>query len=103
MAKPSAVVLSRSDLNNALSELPGWTLQGGKLHREYTFLDFVAAFGFMTSTALVAQSLDHHPEWFNAFNVVRIELITHDAGGITGLDVRMAQSMEQLANRWLST
>jgi len=101
MSKIENVVLSRPDLNKALSGLPGWTLQGGKLHREYIFLDFVAAFGFMTSAALVAQRMDHHPEWFNVFDRVRIDLSTHDAGGITGLDVRLASSMEALANRWL--
>jgi 4a-hydroxytetrahydrobiopterin dehydratase len=101
MSKAENVVLSPTDLNKALSGLPGWTLQGGKLHREYAFGDFLAAFGFMTSVALVAQRMDHHPEWFNVFDRVRIDLSTHDAGGITGLDVRLASSMEALANRWL--
>ena len=85
----------------ALSKLPGWKLEGGKLHREYKFVDFVAAFGFMTGAALVAQSMDHHPEWFNVWNTVRIELATHDAGGITALDVKLALSMEELAGRQL--
>jgi 4a-hydroxytetrahydrobiopterin dehydratase len=101
MTTPGAAVLSQSELTEAISGLPGWTLKAGKLHREYAFGDFVAAFGFMTSAALVAQRMDHHPEWFNVFDKVRIDLSTHDAGGITGLDVRMANSMEELANRWL--
>ena len=95
------VKLSQSKIAAALSKLPGWKLKAGKLHREYKFADFVAAFGFMTSAALVAQSLDHHPEWFNVWNKVRIDLATHDAGGITALDVKLAHSMEELANRQL--
>jgi 4a-hydroxytetrahydrobiopterin dehydratase len=55
----------------------------------------------MTGTALIAQSMNHHPGWSNEFNTVKIDLSTHDAGGITGLDVRLANSMEELANRWL--
>jgi len=89
--------LSKAKLAVALSKLPGWKLKGGKLHREYKFPDFVAAFGFMTSAALVAQGMDHHPEWFNVWNTVRVDLSTHDAGGVTMLDVSLAHSMEGLA------
>ena len=95
------VKLSQPKIAEALSKLPGWKLKAGKLHREYKFADFVAAFGFMTSAALVAQSLDHHPEWFNVWNKVRIDLATHDAGGVTALDVKLAHAMEELANRQL--
>jgi 4a-hydroxytetrahydrobiopterin dehydratase len=91
--------LSKAKLAVALLELPGWKLKGGKLHREYKFADFVAAFGFMTAAALVAQRRDHHPEWFNVWNTVRVDLATHDAGGITTLDVALAHSMEELAAR----
>jgi 4a-hydroxytetrahydrobiopterin dehydratase len=82
-----------------LSKLSGWSLQDGKLHREFQFADFVAAFGFMTSAAIVAQTMDHHPEWFNVWNKVRIDLNTHDAGGISALDFQLARSMEELAAR----
>lgn len=98
MSKPSK--LTDTELQEGLSQLPGWSLQAGKLHREYAFTDFVAAFGFMASAALVAQAMDHHPEWFNVWNKVRIDLTTHDAGGITALDVKLAQAMEQLAKRY---
>jgi len=101
MAKSRPDQLSQPEIEAALSKLPGWKLEGGKLHREYKFVDFVAAFGFMTGAALVAQSMDHHPEWFNVWNTVRIELATHDAGGITALDVKLAHSMEELAGRQL--
>jgi 4a-hydroxytetrahydrobiopterin dehydratase len=103
MSKAENAILSRTDLNKVLLELPGWALQGGKLHRDYIFPDFVAAFGFMTGTALIAQSLNHHPEWSNEFNTVHIDLSTHDAGGITGLDVKLADSIEELASRWIPT
>ena len=96
---PSPVKLSETEIATALSKLPGWKQEGGKLHREYKFADFVAAFGFMTGAALVAQGMDHHPEWFNVWNTVRVDLATHDAGGITALDVKLAHSMEELASR----
>jgi 4a-hydroxytetrahydrobiopterin dehydratase len=91
--------LTETEIAMALSDLPDWKVEGGKLHREYKFADFVAAFGFMTGAALVAQAMDHHPEWFNVWNTVRVDLATHDAGGISALDVKLAQSMEKLASR----
>jgi 4a-hydroxytetrahydrobiopterin dehydratase len=99
MSTPSPVKITETELAMALSDLPAWKVEGGKLHREYKFADFVAAFGFMTGAALVAQAMDHHPEWFNVWNTVRVDLTTHDAGGISALDVKLAQSMEQLASR----
>ena len=93
------VKLSKAKIAIALSKLPEWKLKGGKLHREYKFADFIAAFGFMTGAALVAQGMEHHPEWFNVWNTVRVDLATHDAGGITALDVNLAHSMEELAAR----
>ena len=94
--------LSETEIAAAVAKLPGWTQVTGKLHREYKFADFIVAFGFMASAALVAQGLDHHPEWFNVWNTVRVDLATHDAGGITALDLMLAQSMEQLAGRLLA-
>ncbi len=76
--------------------LPGWTLQGGKLHREFVFADFIEAFGFMTRVALCAQAMDHHPEWSNVYNRVRIDLTTHDAGGLTSRDVGLATRISAL-------
>jgi len=91
--------LNEKTVTSALSKLSAWKIKGGKLHREYKFADFVTAFGFMSSAALVAQRMDHHPEWFNLWNTVRIDLTTHDAGGITTLDIKLAQTMEELARR----
>jgi len=93
------VRLSQAEIAKALVELHGWTVKDGKLHRDYAFADFVAAFGFMTGAALIAQSMDHHPEWFNVYNQVRIDLTTHDSGGITALDVMLAHAVEILAHR----
>jgi 4a-hydroxytetrahydrobiopterin dehydratase len=101
MSTPRPVKLSEDEIVAALAKLPHWKVAGGKLHREYKFADFVAAFGFMTGAALVAQAMDHHPEWFNVWNTVRVDLATHDAGGITALDVKLAHSMEELADRQL--
>lgn len=87
----SAPVLSSVELYTALAGLPGWTVQNGKLHGEFKFKSFVEAFGFMTRVALVAESMGHHPEWFNVYNRVTIDLTTHDSGGITQKDVDLAK------------
>ena len=89
--------LSDTDIQARLSSIPGWSVADGKLHREYSFGDFVRAFGFMASAALVAESMNHHPEWFNVYSTVRVDLATHDAGGITELDFTLAGKMEELA------
>jgi 4a-hydroxytetrahydrobiopterin dehydratase len=101
MPKPPPARLNDAELAEALSKLPAWQLADGKLHRQYKFADFVTAFGFMTSAALVAQAMDHHPEWLNVWNAVRVDLATHDAGGVTSLDVTLALAMEGLAARLL--
>ena len=84
-------------LNNALAELPAWQLRDGKLHREFIFADFVAAFGFMTRAALLAERMNHHPEWFNVYKKVRVDLTTHEAGGISQRDLKLAAAMDRLA------
>ena len=94
MARPR---LAEDELTRALAELPGWRLAAGKLHREYHFADFSAAFGFMTRVALEAERMNHHPEWSNVWNRVVVDLTTHDSGGITASDVALAKKMEALA------
>lgn len=89
--------LSESAIEAALAALPAWRVEGHKLHREYKFKNFVDAFGFMARVALVAEKLDHHPEWSNVYSTVRIHLTTHDAGGITQRDLDLAQAMEGFA------
>lgn len=91
--------LSDAELAVALSALDGWSLDSGKLHREFIFRDFVEAIGFMASAALLIQEMDHHPEWFNVYQRVRIDLVTHDAGGITATDVKLATRLNELADR----
>jgi 4a-hydroxytetrahydrobiopterin dehydratase len=90
-------VLGAEELARALAELPGWSLASGKLHREYRFADFNAAFGFMTRVALEAERMNHHPEWRNVWNRVVVDLTTHDSGGVTASDVALAKKMEALA------
>jgi 4a-hydroxytetrahydrobiopterin dehydratase len=75
-------------------DLAGWSLAHGKLHREYKFADFNAAFAFMTRGALWAERHDHHPEWFNVYNKVVVDLTTHDAGGISERDLAFARFLE---------
>ena len=90
-------VLSASELDMALQELKGWSIERGKLHRQFQFSSFVEAFGFMTSVALVAETIGHHPEWCNVYNQISVDLITHDAGGITMNDIHLAHKMNELA------
>lgn len=85
------------EIQAALAELDAWSLQEGKLHREYTFKDFVQAFGFMAQVALVAERAAHHPEWFNVYGKVVVDLTTHEAGGISHKDFDLARQMEKLA------
>jgi 4a-hydroxytetrahydrobiopterin dehydratase len=94
---PRPTKLAAAEIDTALTGLRGWSLKNEKLHREYQFSSFVEAFGFMASAALVAESMNHHPEWFNVYNKVRIDLTTHDAGGISENDVEMAKRLEALA------
>ena len=88
--------LTDGQIQDELKNLSGWTVQDGKLHKEYVFKDFVQAFGFMTKAALFAEKMDHHPEWFNVYNKLRVDLMTHDAGGITTNDVALAKIFESL-------
>ena len=89
--------LSDVEIQKNLEKLNGWTIEDGKLHKEFKFDNFVAAFGFMTQLALIAESMNHHPEWFNVYNRVTIDMMTHDAGGITELDVKFAEHADALA------
>lgn len=89
--------LDSDEVTAKLSELHGWSLDDGKLFREFRFASFVEAFGFMTRAALEAEKMNHHPEWFNVYNKVKVHLTTHDAGGITELDFSLAAKMNALA------
>jgi 4a-hydroxytetrahydrobiopterin dehydratase len=91
--------LSADARKSALSRLKGWSEASGRdaISKKFVFADFNEAFGFMTRAALVAEKLDHHPEWFNVYKTVEVTLSTHDAGGVTDLDVKLAETMDKLA------
>ena len=90
---------TQTEIQEALAELGSWTLENGKLHREYRFRNFVQAFGFMAQVALLAERAAHHPEWFNVYNRVVVDLTTHEAEGITQKDLDLAREMEQIAGQ----
>jgi 4a-hydroxytetrahydrobiopterin dehydratase len=89
--------MTDTDVQKAVTELDGWEFKDGKLHRKFKFADFVQAFGFMSSAALEAERMNHHPEWSNVYNKVKISLVTHEAGGITALDIELARKLNALA------
>jgi 4a-hydroxytetrahydrobiopterin dehydratase len=88
--------LAAEDIRTALLSLEGWSEEKGFLHREFLFPDFIAAFGFMTKVALIAEKLSHHPNWSNVYNRVTIDLQTHDLGGISTLDCEFARRVNAL-------
>lgn len=98
MAKNSK--LTEAELKIELDTVDNdWKREGDKIFRAFEFTDFVAAFSFMTGCALVAEKMDHHPEWFNVYNKVRVHLTTHDAGGLSAFDFVLARAMDAHARR----
>lgn len=95
MARPTA--LPSKDIESRLASLPDWNLEHEKLHRVFKFASFVEAFGFMSQIAILAEKMDHHPEWSNVYNRVEVFLTTHDANGISELDFELAAHMDRLA------
>lgn len=92
--------LSGEARKTALARLKGWSEVKDRdaISKKFVFADFNAAFGFMTRAALIAEKMDHHPEWFNVYKTVEVTLSTHDAGGVTDKDVTLAQAMDKLAS-----
>ena len=88
--------LSQIDIDKELKNLSGWNVVNEKLHKEFQFDSFNQAFGFMTRAAMEIEKMNHHPEWFNVYNRITIELTTHDAGGITKNDVNLAKILNSL-------
>ena len=88
--------LSQNEIVKELEKLPGWSLKNDKLHKEFQFDNFNQAFGFMTRAAMEIEKMNHHPEWFNVYNRISVELTTHDAGGITDNDVNLARILNSL-------
>jgi 4a-hydroxytetrahydrobiopterin dehydratase len=91
----TASLLSSDQIDSTLQTLPGWIRDAGRsaISRKFVFKDFNEAFGWMTRVALVAEKMDHHPEWFNVYKTVEVTLSTHDAGGVTSLDITLARTM----------
>ncbi len=91
--------LSGEARSRALGRLKGWSEVTGRdaISKKFVFADFNAAFGFMARAALMAEKLDHHPEWFNVYKTVDVTLSTHDAGGVTELDIKLAEAMDKFA------
>jgi 4a-hydroxytetrahydrobiopterin dehydratase len=94
-----AAKLSTQDRNEGLAQLPDWRAVDGRdaIAKTFQFKDFNAAFGFMARVALVAEKMDHHPEWKNVYRTVEVTLSTHDAGGVTELDLKLARAMNEIA------
>ncbi len=90
--------LSSDEIESRLQSLEQWEYRDNKLHREYVFPDFIEAMGFMVRAAIVAQAMNHHPEWSNVYKSVTVDLTSHDAGGVTELDFQLAHRMEELSN-----
>jgi 4a-hydroxytetrahydrobiopterin dehydratase len=99
---PKVAKLDDASISRELVTLDGWAREGDKITREYKFPDFVTAFGFMTAVALVAEKMDHHPEWFNVYNKVRVDLTTHDAQGLSTNDFVLARAMNERARGLLA-
>ncbi len=91
--------LTDTEIDQALAALPGWTRVPGRaaITKRFVFRDFNQAFGFMSRVALLAEKMDHHPEWSNVYKTVEVTLATHDAGGVTELDIKMAKAMNTYA------
>jgi 4a-hydroxytetrahydrobiopterin dehydratase len=90
----SAIPLSPGQISALSTSLPDWSVLNGKLHREFRFANFVEAFAFMAKVALIAEAMGHHPEWSNVWNRVTIDLVTHDTGGLSNLDVELANRID---------
>ncbi|CAI8162693.1 MAG: 4a-hydroxytetrahydrobiopterin dehydratase [Prochlorococcus sp.] len=92
----TATLLTPEEISLLADQLPGWTVLGSKLQRQWKFKNFVDAFGFMSRVALLAESMHHHPDWSNVYSRVTIELTTHDLGGLSDQDVQLAQAINLL-------
>lgn len=88
--------LSDEQIKKEVENLSGWSLVNGKLHKDFVFRDFIEAFGFMSTAALHIEKMNHHPEWFNVYNKIKVDLTTHDAGGITQNDINLARILNSL-------
>ena len=91
------IKLSSDEITKELENLLGWNVVEGKLHKDFEFANFNEAFGFMTRAAMEIEKMNHHPEWFNVYNRISVDLMTHDVGGITQNDINLAKILNSLA------
>jgi 4a-hydroxytetrahydrobiopterin dehydratase len=89
--------LGDDEINGLLADLPGWSYSNDHLEKSFKFANFSEALGFMVRAGLAAEQLDHHPNWYNVYNKVDIQLWTHDAAGVTALDIKLAKTMNEIA------
>lgn len=95
------IPITEGQILDFLSKNQYWSLHTNKLHREFVFNDFVTAFGFMTQAALIAERINHHPEWSNTYKKIIVNLTTHEAGGISEKDFVLAREMDKIATQYL--
>ncbi len=91
-------LIGHNQLNSFLEKNPSWIIDNKTIKKEFTFDNFIDAFGFMSKVALLSEKMDHHPDWQNTYNKVKINLTTHDKGGITTNDIKLADSIDKLIN-----
>ena len=89
--------LPEGEIGKQVATLDDWKVVDGKVNKTFEFDDFVQAFGFMSKVAMEAEKMNHHPEWFNVYNRVKIDLVTHDVGGISNYDIKLAKTIDRLA------
>lgn len=90
------IKLTEDQIKKELENLSGWKVVNGKLHKDFVFKDFIEAFGFMCTASMHIEKMNHHPEWFNVYNKINVDLMTHDAGGITQNDINLARILNSL-------
>ena len=91
-------LLEKNQLDDFIKKNPSWIIDNKMIKKEFIFINFLDAFGFMSKVALLSEKIDHHPNWQNVYNKVKIELTTHDKGGITTNDIKLAESIDKLIN-----
>jgi 4a-hydroxytetrahydrobiopterin dehydratase len=99
MSKGDYRKFSEKEIRKQVSRLDGWKVIGSKVNKTFEFDDFVQAFGFMVRVAMEAEKMNHHPEWFNVYNRVRIDLVTHDVDGISNYDIKLARIIDKVSKR----
>jgi 4a-hydroxytetrahydrobiopterin dehydratase len=88
--------LTDKEIESEVNKMPGWKVVNGKLSKSFEFKDFIEAFSFMTRVAMHAEKMNHHPEWFNVYNRVNIDLVTHDLDGISNYDMKLANAINKI-------